>query len=165
MNQQARDILDEDTVFALLSSAGTVVERALEKRLLPLDLGPTQLRLLSYVYYAKEPLTPSMLAALLFQETHSVSGLLNRLEDGKGLLTRTRDRKDRRVVWVGLTPEGRRVTEEGMRIAAETVTEIMGHLSDRERAALTAGAERLLSHGISRAELKEPMRQRALQRL
>ena len=64
-----------------------------------LKLSVAQQRILALVYFAKENLTPSMLAALLLQETHSVSGLLNRLED-RDLITRTRDRQDRRVVWV-----------------------------------------------------------------
>ena len=49
-----------------------IVEGALRKWVLP---GSQDL-----VYFAKENLTPSMLAALLLQETHSVSGLLNGLE-------------------------------------------------------------------------------------
>ena len=32
---------------------------------------------------------------------------------------RTRDRQDRRVVWVGLTPEGRKVAEEAINIAID----------------------------------------------
>ena len=63
----------------------------LEKRLSELKLSVAQQRILALAYFAKEPLTPSMLAALLLQETHSVSGLLNRLED-RDLITRTRER-------------------------------------------------------------------------
>ena len=48
---------------------------------------------------------PTQLAPLLHQETHSVSSLLNRIEDA-GLLERRREREDRRVVHVHLTAAG-----------------------------------------------------------
>src|SRR6187431_741627 len=99
-----------------LVDAGNVAQRGLEKRLSHLKLSVAQQRILALVYFAKENLTPSMLAALLLQETHSVSGLLNRLED-RDLITRTRDRQDRRVVWVGLTASGRKIAEEAIDIA------------------------------------------------
>jgi DNA-binding MarR family transcriptional regulator len=95
--------------------AANVAQRGLEKRLAGLKLSVAQQRILAHVYSAKEPLTPSMLAAILLQETHSVSGLLNRLED-RDLITRTRDRQDRRVVWVGLTAKGKKVAEESIEI-------------------------------------------------
>src|SRR4030065_242484 len=85
-----------------LIDAANIAQRGLEKRLSHLNLSVAQERILALVYFAKENLTPSMLAALLLQETHSVSGLLNRLED-RDLITRTRDRQDRRVGWGELT--------------------------------------------------------------
>src|SRR3972149_4925495 len=103
-----------------LVDAGNVAQRGLEKRLSHLKLSVAQQRILALVYFAKESLTPSMLAALLLQETHSVSGLLNRLED-RDLILRTRDRRDRRVVWVELTPEGRKVAEQAIEIAMSIV--------------------------------------------
>src|SRR5688572_13027261 len=101
-----------------LVDAANIAQRALEKKLTHLKLSVAQQRILALVYFAEESLTPSMLAGLLLQETHSISGLLNRLED-RDLITRTRDRQDRRVVWVGLTASGRKVAEEAISIAVD----------------------------------------------
>jgi DNA-binding MarR family transcriptional regulator len=74
-------VVRKDTLpLMTLVDAANVAQRGLEKRLSHLQLSVAQQRILAMVYFAKEPLTPSMLAALLLQETHSVSGLLNRLE-------------------------------------------------------------------------------------
>jgi DNA-binding MarR family transcriptional regulator len=70
-------------------------------------IGTTSARLLAIVSH-NEGITPSAIALVLLQETHSVSGLLNRLEDAPPLLTRTRDKADRRVVHVHLTADGKR---------------------------------------------------------
>ena len=114
-----KDAIRTETLpLMTLVDAANVAQRGLEKRLSHLKLSVAQQRILALVYFAKENLTPSMLAALLLQETHSVSGLLNRLED-RDLITRTRDRQDRRVVWVGLTPDGRKVAEEAIDIAID----------------------------------------------
>src|ERR1041385_899857 len=108
----------ETTPLMTLVDAANIAQRGLEKRLGHLKLSVAQQRILALVYYAKESLTPSMLAGLLLQETHSVSGLLNRLED-RDLITRTRDKQDRRVVWVGLTTKGRKVAEEAIDIVLD----------------------------------------------
>src|SRR3972149_2438531 len=116
MSTFEKDAVREETLpLMTLVDAANIAQRGLEKRLGGLKLSVAQQRILSLVYFAKESLTPSMLAALLLQETHSVSGLLNRLED-RDLITRTRDRQDRRVGWVGLTPAGRQGAEEAIEI-------------------------------------------------
>lgn len=83
------------------------ITKALDRRLAPLS--GTQARVLATVQ-AKPGITPSEIATVLHQETHSVSGLLNRLEDNEpAYILRTRDRQDRRVVHVALTAAGRGV--------------------------------------------------------
>lgn len=138
------EIRAESLPLMVMIDAANVAQRSLEKRLSDLKLSVAQQRILALVYMAKETLTPSMLAALLLQETHSISGLLNRLED-RGLITRERDRQDRRVVWVGLTAAGRDLAEEAIDISlniskefdpilrgpgGEQVTEIMRKVRD-----------------------------------
>src|SRR6187397_413896 len=113
-----------------LVDAGNVAQRGLEKRLNHLKLSVAQQRILALVYFAAEPLTPSMLAALLLQETHSVSGLLNRLED-RELITRARDKRDRRVVWVALTNEGRKIAEESIKIVRDLSRELIPIFSEQ----------------------------------
>jgi DNA-binding MarR family transcriptional regulator len=147
-----------------LVDAANVAQRGLEKRLSHLHLSVAQQRILALVYFAKETLTPSMLAALLLQETHSVSGLLNRLED-RDLITRTRDRQDRRVVWVGLTPEGRKVAEEANDIAARMSKEFDPILTGPRADEMVDVVRGVRDLGFRIAGVREDVRREALKRV
>jgi DNA-binding MarR family transcriptional regulator len=165
MELPAADIYQAQTlVLTTIIDAGNIVQRALEKRLGAFDLGVAQQRLLALVYYAGESLTVSMLAAVLLQETHSVSGLLNRLEE-RGLITRSYDREDRRVIWVGLTPEARAIAEESVQVVLEVAREFKPMFDARNgRAALKALAE-VQNQGFRMVGTREALRQEALRRI
>ncbi len=154
----------ETAPLMTLVDAANVAQRGLEKRLGHLKLSVAQQRILALVYYAKESLTPSMLAALLLQETHSVSGLLNRLED-RDLITRTRDRQDRRVVWVGLTPKGRKVADEAIEIALEMAREFKLPFSGPNLNPLIEMIRQVRDLGFKIAGVREDVRREALKRV
>ena len=162
--------LDKDAIrletlpLMTLIDAGNVAQRGLEKRLTHLKLSVAQQRILALVYFAKESLTPSMLAALLLQETHSVSGLLNRLED-RDLVTRTRDRQDRRVVWVGLTAEGRKVAEEAIDIATDMSKEFEPALKGPKSSDMVEVVRKVRDMGFKIAGVREDVRREALRRV
>jgi DNA-binding MarR family transcriptional regulator len=147
-----------------LVDAGNVAQRGLEKRLGQLKLSVAQQRILALVYFAKESLTPSMLAALLLQETHSVSGLLNRLED-RDLITRTRDRQDRRVVWVGLTPAGRKIAEESIDIVLGMSKELDVVLRGPKSNEVVEAVRQVRDMGFKIAGVREDVRREALRRV
>lgn len=95
------------TAAAKASGSSTAVER----------LGQTALRALTLIE-ENRGVTPSTLAGWLHQETHSTSGLLNRMEDAE-LITRERDRIDRRVVHCYITDTGRIHAAETRAIVGE----------------------------------------------
>jgi DNA-binding MarR family transcriptional regulator len=162
MNKDA--VRSETLPMMVLIDAANVAQRGLEKRLAHLRLSVAQQRILALVYYAREPLTPSMLAALLLQETHSVSGLLNRLED-RDLITRTRDRQDRRVVWVGLTPGGRKVAEEAIGIALDISKEFDPILKGPKASDIVENVRNVRDLGFRIAGVREDVRKEALKRV
>ena len=147
-----------------LIDAANVAQRGLEKRLSHLRLSVAQQRILALVYFAKESLTPSMLAALLLQETHSVSGLLNRLED-RDLISRTRDKQDRRVVWVTLTPDGKKVAEEAIDIAMGMSKEFDPVLRGPKSDDMVDVVRRVRDMGFKIAGVREDVRKEALKRV
>ncbi len=160
-----RDAVRRDTEpFMTLVDAANIAQRGLEKRLGPLGLSVAQQRILALVYFAKEPLTPSMLATLLLQETHSVSGLLNRLED-RDLITRTRDRQDRRVVWVGLTSEGRKVAEDSIDILTNMAREYQSILAGPRAEQIIQLLGKVRDLGFRLAGVREDFRREALNRV
>ena len=165
--------LDKDAIrvetlpLMTLIDAGNVAQRGLEKRLGHLKLSVAQQRILALVFFAKESLTPSMLAGLLLQETHSISGLLNRLED-RNLVTRTRDRRDRRdrrVVWVGLTSAGRKVAEEAINIAIEMSKEFEPVLKGPKSSDMVEVVRKVRDMGFKIAGVREDLRREALKRV
>lgn len=62
---------------------------------------------------AKDGQTVSELGEKLFLESNTLTPLIKRLE-AAGLLSRTRDKKDERVVRISLTEAGRRIAEEAL---------------------------------------------------
>jgi DNA-binding MarR family transcriptional regulator len=157
-------VKNETTPLMTLVDAANVAQRGLEKRLSHLQLSVAQERILALVYFAKESLTPSMLAALLLQETHSVSGLLNRLED-RDLITRTRDRQDRRVVWVGLTAKGKKVAEEAIQISRDMSAEYKKVFQGPGVDKLIAMVQEVRDLGFRIAGVREEVRREALKRV
>ncbi|HEX5139767.1 MAG TPA: MarR family transcriptional regulator, partial [Dehalococcoidia bacterium] len=103
-------------------------------------------------------------AALLLQETHSVSGLLNRLED-RDLITRTRDRQDRRVVWVGLTDQGKKVAEEAIDIVVSMSKELDAVLRGPKSGDMVDVVRRVRDQGFKIAGVREDIRKEALRRV
>ena len=163
-NSGKQSVPTETLPLFTLIDAANVAQRGLEKRLAPLKLSVAQQRILALVYYAKEQITPSMLAALLLQETHSVSGLLNRLED-RDLITRTRDRRDRRVVWVDLTPEGKKIAEESIGLSLELAQAFDPALSGPKSAAVLDSLVAVRDLGFRVAGVREDVRREALARV
>ena len=157
-------IRSESAPLMTLVDASNVTQRGLEKRLSHLRLSLAQQRILALVYFAKEALTPSMLAALLLQETHSVSGLLNRLED-RDLIVRTRDKQDRRVVWVGLTTEGHKVAGEAIEIVLGMSKELDPVLRGSKGDAMVEVVREVRNMGFKIAGVREDIRREALRRV
>lgn len=165
MSELDKDGIRNETLpLMTLVDAGNVAQRGLEKRLSHLNLSVAQQRILALVYFAKENLTPSMLAALLLQETHSVSGLLNRLED-RDLITRTRDRQDRRVVWVGLTDAGKEVAEEAISIVISMSRDLDPVLRGPKGEDMVDVVRKVRDMGFKIAGVREDIRREALRRV
>jgi DNA-binding MarR family transcriptional regulator len=157
-----KDAIRKETLpLMVLIDAGNVIERALEKRLLGLNLSVAQQRILTHVYSAEGKLTPGFLGGLLLQEPHSISGLLNRLED-RELVTRSRDRRDRRVVWVGLTEEGREIAKKAIEIVVQVSKDLSPYFADRKGQGALELVTRVRDHGIGLSGLHEEARDEAL---
>ena len=81
---------------------------------------------------ARGSLRPSDLAVLLERTPNSMSMLIDRMVKA-GLVRRTRDRKDRRVVTVSSTEKGKTAVEPAITTGWEFIHEILSPLSDDEQ--------------------------------
>ncbi|MBC7231109.1 MAG: MarR family transcriptional regulator [Actinobacteria bacterium] len=76
-------------------------------------------------------------------------GVITRMADRlleKGLISRSRDREDRRVVRLSLTPKGRRLAERVEKKRIEDMKAVLSNLSDAERESLLAVFRKIGDH-------------------
>ena len=90
---------------------------------------------------SRGPLRPSDLASILERTPNSMSMLVDRVVKA-GLVKRTRDRKDRRVVTVSLTSKGETVVEPAVIAGWEFIHDILSPLSDNEQRDLASLLEK-----------------------
>jgi DNA-binding MarR family transcriptional regulator len=100
-----------------------------------------QWRLLACIK-SRGPLRPSDIASLLERSPNSISMLVDRMVKA-GLVRRTRDRKDRRVVFVHLTDKGKEAVEPATPAGWEFMNKLLSSLSYDDQRALTAMLETL----------------------
>ena len=91
---------------------------------------------------SRGPLRPTDLGSLLERSVNSVSMLIDRMVKA-GLVRRTRDRKDRRVVTVSLTEKGKTAVESAIPVGWEFIHEVLSPLSDDEQRNLANMLERV----------------------
>lgn len=99
--------------------------KLLERRFYHLGVSASQARVLAVLHYSKDPIKPSLVATLLFQETQSITGILHRIES-RGWVERLPDPNDRRAVGLQLTPKGREISEEIVKISEELYEDMFG---------------------------------------
>ena len=91
---------------------------------------------------SRGPLRPSDLSLLLERTPNSMSMLIDRMVKA-GLVRRTRDRKDRRVVTVTSTEKGKTAVEPAIPAGWEFIHDVLSPLSDNEQRDLASLLERV----------------------
>jgi DNA-binding MarR family transcriptional regulator len=129
--------------WALVSELYWMSYKLLERRLYHLGVSASQARVLTVLYYAAEPMKPSAIATLLFQETQSITGIVHRVEE-RGWVQRLADPHDRRAVGLQLTDAGRKLTAEIVQVMHELHDELFASAwSATERREVEAGLRKV----------------------
>jgi MarR family 2-MHQ and catechol resistance regulon transcriptional repressor len=89
---------------------------------------------------SRGPLRPTDLALILERSPNSISMLVDRMVKA-GLVRRTRDIKDRRVVTVSLTNKGKNAVEPAIPEGWEFIHKILSPLSDDDQSAFASMLE------------------------
>jgi DNA-binding MarR family transcriptional regulator len=94
---------------------------------------------------AKEhgPLTSAKLAKKVYLSPSTVVGIIDRLEV-KGLVRRQRDIKDRRLVYICITPSGEKMVADAPTLLQDTLASALVELPDQEQVAITMSLEKLV---------------------
>jgi MarR family transcriptional regulator, 2-MHQ and catechol-resistance regulon repressor len=89
---------------------------------------------------SRGPLRPTDLASILERSPNSISMLVDRMVKA-GLVKRTRDRKDRRVVTVSMTSKGEKAVGPAIPAGWEFIQKILSPLSYKDKHALASMLE------------------------
>jgi DNA-binding MarR family transcriptional regulator len=128
-------------LWLLLRRVGDTVARCQDSVFSRYGLTSEQLQVLASIK-SRGPLRPSDLASILERTPNSMSMLIDRMVKA-GLVRRTRDRKDRRVVTVSLTEKGKTAVEPAVPAGWEFAHEVLSTLSDDEQRDLASLLERV----------------------
>lgn len=104
--------------------------------------GPQLITLLTVEEY--EPVTASAIAGHIHLSPSTVIGILDRLET-KGLIRRDRDLKDRRLVQVSLTEQGKVLAGNTPSPLQDTLVKAMGKLPETELVMIAETLERIVA--------------------
>jgi DNA-binding MarR family transcriptional regulator len=138
------DFQSMHTVLRLGAAAKAIVSQ-IEDRLAPLGLAVGEFDVLATLRRngRSARVTPTEIAAVTMISPSGLTNRLLRLEK-MGLIGREADPADRRSSLVHLTPAGRRLVDQAIEVVAAADDEMIGSLSDRDRAALDRTLTRLL---------------------
>lgn len=135
--QRAQPNTGTDSVFVgrlILGRAWSALQEAYDKAVEPLGLTGRQGAVLMNCVRG-EANTPAELAAFNALDISSMSRMLDRLEK-KGLITRSRNGKDRRQVTVKATPKGRALLRKATPIAAQVAMNAWRNVTEQEKKVL-----------------------------
>jgi DNA-binding MarR family transcriptional regulator len=89
------------------------------------------------------PLTSARLAKIIYLSPSTVVGIIDRLEE-KGLVRRQRDSKDRRLVYISITPTGEQMVTDAPSLLQDTLASALDTLPKQEQVAITMALEKLV---------------------
>ena len=140
MSKREIEVNENEMLWGRLFLAAKVVERAREIELSRVNVSLIQAMVLYALKLSPEPLTPSRLARMLCREPHSMSALIDRMEQ-PGLIEKKHDLSRKNLVRVVLTAEG----EEAFRRqrSANVVANLTSSLTKEEREALGICVDKL----------------------
>ena len=151
-SNSASDIQDRLLPWVLITEIYWMSYKLLERRFYHLGVSASQARVLAVLHFATEPIKPSLVATLLFQETQSITGILHRIET-RGWVRRLPDPHDRRAVGLELTEQGREITTEIIDIADSLYNDLFASvLNAQEKRQLEATLKKVRAVGFKLPE-------------
>jgi DNA-binding MarR family transcriptional regulator len=103
----------------------------------PFGLTPAQFNVLRILRGAEEPLSASRICERMIHDDPDLTRLLDRLE-AAGLVAKTRDTRDRRVMNVTITAQGQRTIEKASEGVSGCLADRFARLGPQRVATLTA---------------------------
>ncbi len=135
-------------LWMLLTHTRYAIYRSREKELQRFGVSPEQVGVMFIVQALGNRATPSEISRFILRQPHTVSALIERMEE-KGFVKKEHDLDKKNLVRVSLTDKGQRVYENSTKRGP--IHRIMKVLSDEERTLLRGLLEKL--HTEARKEI------------
>lgn len=132
-------------LWTVLSDTYQIIARTRETQLARYGISAIQGRALNAILMSEEPPTPAQLSRWLVRESHTVSGLLARMEK-QGLISKTRDRNRKNQIRITITEKGRKVYADSRR--GSSIETIMSSLSLEDQQQLISFLMKLQNKAI-----------------
>ena len=146
--------MDHD-LYLLFTHARYLMYRAREKELQRYDITPEKAQVLFITNILKERATPAEISRFLLRQPHTVSAIVNRMEE-KGLVEKVRDLNHKNMVRVVITEKGKKLYS--LTTGRGPIHRIMSALSEDEREHFRRSLEKIMLKAS-----KEPGMNRNLQ--
>jgi DNA-binding MarR family transcriptional regulator len=134
-----------EAVVARIDKLGRYLEKSVSETMTRHGLNEGEYKVLVKLRLAGPPfqLSPGELSDALLLSTGAMTNRLDRLEED-GLVRRRSEPRDRRGILVELTPRGRTTLDAAIQEQAAREVELLGVLSDREKATLNDALRKLM---------------------
>jgi len=140
--------------WRLLFRTFKALDRAREIELEQIGVTTIQADVLHALKTANEPVTPSKLSRWLYREPHSISGLINRMEE-QGLVRKSKDLGKKNLVRVTLTKEGEQAYEQTLSV--KVYPKILSRLSKKELNSLKVYLDKLHAGAFEAIKALQPL--------
>ena len=149
-------------LWNLLSETRDAIVRVRELETSQSGISASQIHALFFIQAIDGPVTPAQLSRLLFRESQSVSGLLDRMER-QGLVKRVKDMDRKNQVRIAITEKGRQIYGESTK--RRSIQRIISSLTEEERQQLKSYLQILKDEAIKELAMVrlEPLSRRVRQ--
>lgn len=143
----------EFKLWVMLEQAQSAVFAAREKELAQYGISPMKAAVLFIVKSIGSKATPAEIARWILRKSHTVSGLLDRMEKD-GLITKAKNLPKKNLVRVTITPKGNKALLQATK--REYVRRIFAAIPEKDRHQLYDQLEKLRDKGLKLSGFPKP---------
>jgi DNA-binding MarR family transcriptional regulator len=153
MKKETNVYEQEFRVGMMLEQAQAAFFASREKELAQYGTSPMKIAVLFIIRKIGREATPAEISRWLVRRSHTVSGLLDRMEKD-GLVTKSKNLPKKNLVRVTLTEKGKRLLRQSLK--RDTEKKIFASLPQKDKAQLYTLLEKIRDRGIKLAGFSKP---------
>ncbi len=154
MKQNVNSTLEQEFILGvMLEQAQAAFFSSREKELAQYNISPMKVAVLQIVQKIGKAATPAEISRWLVRRSHTVSGLLDRMEKD-GLISKSKSLPKKNLVRVTLTEKGKKALRQSQK--RETEKKIFTSMSQKDRTQLYSLLEKIRNKGLKLAGFSTP---------